>query len=89
MAANFDPLRQVTLALSQPQPGVVSIGVGSLTVNFELNELLDIYNNRSLDQLEIFVLCQMCVILQQAGLSPGTATLAQMKTAIEAQKVWV
>lgn len=87
MAQN--PLVQVSVSLGAPTGGVVPVTIGPLTLNFDLSDLKAVFVDRDERVLRAFLAGQFCVVLQQAGVDPRTATFAQIKTAIEATKYWV
>lgn len=80
---------QVSVTFGTPVNGVVPVKIGPLTLERPVQELKDAFADRNETVLWHYLLGQMALVLQQAGLNPATATPAQMKTAIEAQKYWV
>jgi hypothetical protein len=76
-------ITQQSVVLTQPSPGVIQIAVGNETHTLPLPFLIGFYNGAGRDTS--LLLFQFAKVLQQAGVNPNTATLAQMKTAIEAQ----
>jgi hypothetical protein len=87
MAQN--PLVQVNLTIGTPVNGVVPVTIGANTYYVNESELLAIWNDRDETSLRKYVLCQMALVLQQAGVNPTTATFAQIQTAIQTPKYWV
>lgn len=89
MAAPKNPQVQVSVTFGTPVNGVVPIQIGPLTLYRDVHDLRDGFNDRTESDLWIYLKMQMALVLQQAGIDPGTATPLQIKTAIEAQKYWV
>lgn len=78
-------ISQKSVTLSNAGGGVASVTIGSEVHTFDLDDLKAVWDGRrSLDCL----LFQFLVALVQAGVNPRTATLAQIKNAIEAQTYW-
>jgi hypothetical protein len=82
-------LVQIPVKIGAVTDGVVPLSVGPNTYSIAISELKRIFLDRDELALRHYLLCQMSLVLQQAGLNPATATAAQMKTAIEAQQYWV
>ncbi len=73
------------VVLTNPAGSTFQVAIGNETMTFDAAQVKAIWNGaRDLD----FLLFQMLIVLQAAGVNPNTATLAQMKTAIEAQTYW-
>jgi hypothetical protein len=78
-------LTKQSVVLTNPAGPTYQAAVGNEAYTFDQQRVRDIYNGlRDLD----FLLFQFVVTLQQAGVNPGTATLAQIKAALEAQTYW-
>jgi hypothetical protein len=78
-------LTKQPVVLTNPAGPTYQVAVGPEAYAFDREQLRAIYNGlRDLD----FLLFQFVVTLQQAGVNPGTATLAQIKAALEAQTYW-
>ncbi len=78
-------MSQQSVTVSLDSPGVAIIAVGPETFTFPLDRFRSIWNGEREPLMLIF---QMFLALRAAGLNPNTATLAQMKAAIEAQTYW-
>jgi len=88
MASN-NAFVQVNLTVTKPDNDTIQIAIGPNTYTVEINRLKEIFFDRNESVLRTYLLCQMALVLQQAGLDPRTATLQQMKTAIESKQFWV
>ncbi len=74
-----------SVTITQPSAGMVTLAIGNETMTFPLAMAQKRRNGgRDLEDL----LFQFEIALQAAGVNPVTATLAQIKTAIEAQTYW-
>lgn len=83
------PFSQVDISLTAPVNGQVGIVIGNTTYYVGIPQLRAIWNGRDESILRDYLLCQMALVLQQAGVNPLTATNQQMATAITAQQYWV
>lgn len=84
-----NPLTQVSITLGAPVDGVVPVAIGPLTLYFQMADVKAVWLDRDERVLRAFLLGQIAVVLQQAGVNPTTATNAQIKTAVEAKTYWV
>ena len=77
------PAQLQSVSLSVPTPGTLRIAIGSETHDVTVNQLQSIHDGvRDVTHL----LWDFFKVLRAAGLNPRTATLAQMKNAIESQQ---
>lgn len=79
------PMTKKAVTVTLDSPGVARIAVGNETFTFPLERFRGIWNG---DREPLMLIFQMFLSLRQAGLNPNTATLAQMKSAIEADTYW-
>lgn len=89
MPAQTNPLRQVPVTLAAPDAdGRVGISVGPNAWRVPLALLQQLYDDRDEASLLRFLVLQMGVVLQQAGVDPRTATHAQIAAAVQAKTYW-
>ncbi len=74
-----------SVVITKPDADTVQIAIGNETYRLPVDQIKAIWNGQRDVAMLIF---QFHVALQAAGVNPGTATAAQIKTAIEAQTYW-
>ncbi len=78
-------LTKQSVTVTMPDPDTVQIQIGPQGFAVPVSDLRKRRNGqRTVEDL----LFQFEVVLQTAGVNPNTATLAQVKAAIEAQQFW-
>lgn len=79
------PMSKKAVVITKPDADTVQVAIGPETFKIPVERLKDIWNGHRDVAMLLF---QFHVVLQAAGVNPGTATAAQIKTAIEAQTYW-
>jgi hypothetical protein len=74
-----------SITLTNPAGSGYAVAIGPETFFFDRQEIRAIWSGR---RDFVFLLYQMVIVLQQAGIDPNTATLSQIKTTLEAQTYW-
>lgn len=67
------------------QPDLVNLAIGNESFNLSVDDFRRVWKG---ERHPLFLVFQICIVLQQAGVNPNNATPAQIKSAIEAQTYW-